>query len=71
MVTINGMPHQFYTGALGARDIYLELKKYFYKENFDATCEEFLSTKFGLWIDTQSSTNNTLHGSDRALEKGS
>ena len=33
------------------------------------TWEEFLTTKFGLWIDTSSSTNNTLHDSGRAVEK--
>ena len=33
------------------------------------TWEEFLKTKFGLWINTRSSTDNTLHGSDRAVEK--
>ena len=33
------------------------------------TWEEFLTTKFGLWIDTRSSTNNTLHGSARVVEK--
>ena len=33
------------------------------------TWEEFLTTKFGLWIDTRSSTNNTLHGSGRAVGK--
>ena len=33
------------------------------------TWEEFLTRKFGLWIDTRSSTNNTLHGSGRAVEK--
>ena len=33
------------------------------------TWEEFLTKKFVLWIDTRSSTNNTLHGSGRALEK--
>ena len=33
------------------------------------TWEEFLTTKFGLWIDTRSSTNNALHGSVRAVEK--
>ena len=31
--------------------------------------EKFLTTKFGLWIGTRSSTNNTLHGSGRAVEK--
>ena len=33
------------------------------------TWGEFLTTKFGLWIDTRSSTDNTLHGSGRAVEK--
>ena len=33
------------------------------------TWEEFLTTKFGLWIDTRSSTDNTLHGSGRTVEK--
>ena len=33
------------------------------------TWEELLTTKLGLWIDTSSSTNNTLHGSCRAVEK--
>ena len=33
------------------------------------TWEEFLTTKFGLWIDTRSSTHNTLHGSSRTVEK--
>ena len=33
LATINGMPYQFFAAGLKARDIYLELKKYFYKEN--------------------------------------
>ena len=37
LMTINGMPHQLYAGGLQARDIYPELKKYFYKENSDVT----------------------------------
>ena len=31
--------------------------------------EDFLTTKFELWIDTRLSTNNIFHGSGRALEK--
>ena len=57
---INGMPHQ---------DIYPEIKKYFYKENLDVMWDEFLTTKFGLWVDTCLSTDNTLHGSGRTVEK--
>ena len=71
LVTINGMPHQLFAAGLQARDIYPELKKYFYKENSDVTWEEFLTTKFGLWIDTRSSTDNTLYGSRRIVEKSS
>ena len=33
------------------------------------TWEESLTTKFGLWIDTRSSTNNALHGSGMTVEK--
>ena len=67
--TINGMPHQLFAAGLQARGIYPELKKYFYKENSDVKWEEFLTSKFGLWIDTRSSTDNTLHGSGRTVEK--
>ena len=33
------------------------------------TWEEFLTTKFGLRKDTRLSTDNTLHGSGRTVEK--
>ena len=69
LLTINGMPHQLFAARLQARDIYPELKKYFYKENSNVTEEEFLTTKFGLWIDTRLSTGNTLRLSGRTVEK--
>ena len=69
LVTINGMPHQLFAAGLKARDIYPELKKYFYREHSNVTWEEFLTTKFGLWVDTRSSSDNTLQGSSRAVEK--
>ena len=69
LVTINGMPHQLFAAGLQARDIYPKLKNYFYKENTNVTWEELLTTKFGLWIDTRSSTDNPLHGSGRTVEK--
>ena len=53
LVTINGMPRQLFAAELQARDIFPELKKYFYKEHSNVTWEEFLTTKFGLWIDTR------------------
>ena len=63
------MPHQLFAVGLKARNIYPELSKYFYKGNSNVTWEEFLTTKFGLWIDTRSSTNNALHGSGMTEEK--
>ena len=69
LVTINGMPHQLFAAGLQARDIYPELKKYFYREHSNVRWEEFLTTKFESWIDTRSSTNNTFHGNGRAVEK--
>ena len=34
------------------------------------TWNEFLTTKFALWIGTHSSIDNTLHGSGRAVNQG-
>ena len=50
LTIINGMPHQLFAAGLQARDIYPEIKKYFYREHSNMTWEEFLTTKFGLWI---------------------
>ena len=69
LVLINGISLQLYRAGLQARDIYRELKKYLYKEHSDVSWEGFLTTKFALWIDTRSSTNNILHGSGKAVEK--
>ena len=69
LVTINGMPQQVFAAGLQARDIYPELINYFYREHSNLTWEEFSTTNFWLWIDTRSSTDNTLHSSDRAVEK--
>ena len=57
------------SAGLPARDIYPELQKYFYKEHSNVTWEEFLATKFGLWINTGSTTDNTLQSSGREVEK--
>ena len=65
----NGISLQLYRGGLQARDIYSELEKYFHQQNSDVTWEGFLATKFALWIDTRSSTNDILHGSGRSVEK--
>ena len=69
LTTINGIPHQLYPGGILSRDIFPEAKKYFYKKDSDVTWSEFLTTKFGLWIDVRSSNDNQLHGSGRTVER--
>ena len=69
LTTINEMPHQLFLAELQVRNIYPEIKKYFYREHSNVTWKEFLTAKFGLWIDTRSSTDNTLYGSSWAVEK--
>ena len=72
LTTVNGMPRQLFAARLQARDIYPEIKTYFNREHSNVTWKEFLTTKLGLWINTRSSTDNTLHGSSGlALEKSS
>ena len=69
LVTINGMPHQLFADGLQTREICPELSKCFCKENSNVKWEDFLMTKFALWIDRRSSIDNTFHGSSRAVEK--
>ena len=63
------MCHQLFAAGLQARDIYPEFKKYLYKEHSNFTWEEFLTTKFGFWVDTCSGNDNNLRGSGGAVEK--
>ena len=37
LVTINGCPHELYKSGILARDLYQEVKKYFYKQNYDVS----------------------------------
>ena len=55
LVTINGNPHELYAGGIQPKDY--------------VSWPEFLTTKFGLFIDFRSSTDNFLHGSGRTVDK--
>ena len=63
------MPHLLFVAGLSARDIYPELKKYFYKEHSNVTQEKSLTVNFGLWVDTRAGPDNALHGSSRQWKK--
>ena len=65
-VFLDGYEAIFRSGGLLAKDTYTEIKKYFKEDGVD--WEDFLITKFGLWLDFRSSTNNTLHGGGRRVE---
>ena len=69
LTMINGMPHELFAAGLQARDIYPEIKKYFYREHSNVTWENFWQQKFRLWVHTCLSTDNTLHGISRRVEK--
>ena len=66
-VTIDGNPHQLFKGSILPQNMYHEIIK-----KFDdcVSFEDFLTTKYGLWIDTRSSTDNKLHGSGRIVNSG-
>ena len=66
-VTIDGDPHQIYKGGLLPKYIYSDVKRYFYHQHSHMNFEEFLTTKFGVWSDTRSSQENTLHGSAKTI----
>ena len=50
LTAIDGMPHQLFAAGLQTRDVYPDIKKYFYREHSNVTWEEFLTTKFGLSV---------------------
>lgn len=59
LTTINGVPYQVFSVDLQARDIYDEVKKYFYKEHLNITWEEVLTTRFGLRVDTRGAVDQS------------
>ena len=69
LVTVNGDPHQLYKGGILPKDYYFEAKKYFDNINSSVRWSKFLTTKFCLWIDMRSSTDNSLHGSGKSIDK--
>ena len=68
-MTINGSPNELYGSGILPRDYYIEAKKYFDNVNSSVRWTDFLTDKFCLWIDMRSSTDNTLHGSGKTVDK--
>ena len=68
MISVAGDTNQLYKGGILPRHVFTELKKYFYKNHSDIKDEDFLTTKYGLWIDFRSSQENALHGSGKKIK---
>ena len=68
LTAINGMPHQLFAGGIKARYIYLELKMFTGSTQI-ATLEVCLMTKFELWTDFWSSTDNGCYSSGKTVAK--
>ena len=62
LTTINSMSDQLFAAGLHARNIYPEIKNYFYKEHSNLIWEEFLTTKLGLWVELLPSTDIEVVG---------
>ena len=82
-VTIAGNPNQLYASGMLPEDHFEEIQKHFADgkhrtvphaikeaELSDITLPDYLTTKYGLWFDTRTTDDNTLHGSGRKLETG-
>ena len=67
-ISIGGHSNKLYSGGILPRHIFTEIKKYFYKEHSDIDEGEFLTTKFGLWVDFRTSQENALHGSGKDID---
>ena len=66
-MAIDGDPHQLFKGSILPCNMYQEIGKRSLQEKSDVSFEEYLTTKYGLWIDMRSSTDKKLHGSSRLV----
>ena len=82
-VTISGNPSQLYPNGMLPKHHFKEIQKYFAdgkhrtiphttkeQEAADVTLLNYLTTKYGLWLDMRTTVDDTLHGSGRKIEGG-
>ena len=68
-MTIDGNPHGIFKESILPKNIYPEICKKCYQNNSDVSFEEYLTTKYGLWIDTRSLTKKKLLVIGRVLNR--
>ena len=83
-VTLDGNPNQLYASGMLAHNQFEEIRKHFADgkhkstpytikeaELSDVTLPDYLTTKYGLWLDMRTTDDNSLHGSGRKIEGAS
>ena len=82
--TLDGVPNQLFASGMRAHQQFNEIKKHFADgkhrtvnsvikeaELADVSFPEYLTSKFGLWLDLRTTDDNSLHGSGRRIEGAS
>ena len=83
-ITLDGNPNQLYSSGMIKHQQWDEIRKHFADgkhrtvstvakelELSDMTLADYLTTKYGLWLDMRTTDDDTLHGSGRKLEGAS
>ena len=83
-VTLDGNPNQPYASGMLPHNHFEEIQKQFADgkhrtvshaikeaELADVTLPDFLTTKYGLWLDMRTTDDDTIHGSGRRIEDAS
>ena len=84
MITIEGVPNQFYAQGMRRYQPWEEIQKYFgdFREEHgmgvtkalnlsDMRLKDYLVDKYGLFLDLRSNDDNKIHGSGRRIENAS
>ena len=83
-ITLDGNPNQLYSSGMLKHQQWDEIRKHFADgrhrtvntvskelELSDMTLADYLTTKYGLWLDMRTTDDDSLHGSGRKLEGAS
>ena len=83
-VTLDGNPNQLYASGILPHNHFEDIQKHFADgkhqttphvikeaELADVTLPDYLTTKYGLWLDMRTTDDDSLHGSGRKIEGAS
>ena len=74
-ITLDGNPNQLFSSGMRPHRRFSEIKKIFadgkHRTNTHVELEDYLTTKYGLWLDMRTTDDDSLHGSGRKIEGSS